>query len=84
MRDRPGDNTSNTFTLPSHVDRNLTTEESAEEIVAYFAKISQEFTPIEQDTSPRWMDVQTKLKAAPCSHPPIEEHIVYQNMKEAK
>ena len=50
MSARPGDNTSNSFTLPSHIDRNLTTEDSAEEIVEYFAKISQEFTPIEEDT----------------------------------
>ena len=30
------------------------------------------------------MDVQAQLDKAPCSHPIIEEHIVYQNMKNAK
>ena len=84
MSSRPGEETSSTFSLQEHIDENLTSSQSAEKIVKYFSQISQEFTPIEQDTSPRWMDVQTKLKAAPCSHPQIEEHIVYQNMKEAK
>ena len=61
----------------------LTPQQSAEIIVQYFAQISQEYTP-KQDTYSRWLDAQAKLVAAPCSHPQIKEHLVYENMKEAK
>ena len=84
MSSRPGEDTSSSFSLQSHVDENLTPLQSAEKIVQYFAQISQEYTPIEEDISSSWMDVQTKLAVAPCIHPPIEEHIVYQNMLKAK
>ena len=47
---RPGYDTSPTFTLPNHINRNLFAKESAEEIASFFPKISQEFTPIEEDT----------------------------------
>ena len=53
-------------------------------IVKYFSLISQEYTPIEEDTSSCWMDVQARLNISPCNHPIIEEYQVYQNMKEAK
>ena len=79
---RPGTDQNSTFTLPKHTDENLTKEESAERLVAHFSKISQEFTPIELDTLPEW--VETKLLNDECKHPSIEEHIVYQNMKKAK
>ena len=35
-----------TFTLTSHLEENLTTEESTERIAEHFAKISQEFPPL--------------------------------------
>ena len=34
---------------PEHLDENLTNEQSAERIVSYFAKISQEYKPIEEE-----------------------------------
>ena len=49
---RPGDDTSSTFKLPDHINRNLTAKESAEEIAMYFSKISQEFKPIEEYSLP--------------------------------
>ena len=79
---RPGDNTSNTFTLPNHVDRNLTSKESAEEIVAYFAKISQEFTPIEEEVVPETLI--EKLETGPCEHPDVMEHDIFENMKKQR
>ena len=81
---KPGEDTSTTFTLPSHVKDNLTPAESAEAFVSYFSKISKEYTPIDEDTSSRWMEAQDILNAQHCSHPAIEEHMVYQNMKSAK
>ena len=50
----------------------------------YFAKISQEYVPIEEDISAPWMEAQRKLNSGPCEHPDIQEHSVYQNMKTAK
>ena len=58
---RPGEDTSPTFALPSHVDSNFTPLQSAEAIAEYFSKISQEYCPIEEDISSPWMVVQERL-----------------------
>ena len=81
---RPGENLSSTFSLPTHVDANVTPQQSAEAIVKYFAKISQEYVPIEEDVSSSWMDAQNKLNQGPCEHPYIQEHSMFSNMKDAK
>ena len=81
---RPGEDSSTTFSLPSHVDANFTPKESAEAIAEYFFKISQEYTPIEEDKSARWIDVQKMMKQTSCSHPVIFEHEIFENMKAAK
>ena len=81
---RPGEDQSSSFSLPTHIDANFTPQQSAEAIVKYFAKISQEYVPIEEDTSTPWMEAQRKLNSGPCEHPEIQEHSVYQNMKTAK
>ena len=57
---------------------------SQQRIVKYFSQISQEYTPIEEDISACWMEVQSNLNEAPCIHPQIEEHQIYQQMKAAK
>ena len=46
---RPGDATSNTFTLPSHAENNLSAQQSAEIIADHFASISQGYDPITVD-----------------------------------
>ena len=81
---RPREDRSSTFSVQSHIDASLTPLQSAEKFVAYFSKISQEYTPIEEDSSAPWMDVQEKLKNAPCCHPTVEEHEVFKNMTHAK
>ena len=81
---RPGEDRSTTFSLPNHVDANFTPKESAEAIAEYFSKISQEYTPIEEDKSARWMEVQRKIEQTSCSHPVIFEHEIYENMKASK
>ena len=81
---RPGEDQCSSFSLPTHNDANFTTQQSAEAIIKYFAKISQEYIPIEEDTSANWMDAQRKINSGPCEHPDIQEHSVYQNMKTAK
>ena len=84
MSARPGDDTSSTFSLPAHVDANFTPLQSAEAIASYFAKISQEYTPIESDISASWLEAKKKLDEAECCHPVIMEHQVFQTMKAAK
>ena len=60
---RPGEDQSPTFSLPSHVDANLSPIESAEAIADfYLSKIRQEYTPIEEDISAPWMDVKRKIQ----------------------
>ena len=81
LSSRPGEDTSTTFTLPSHVKENRTSDESAEAFFSYFSRISLEYTPIDEDVSARWMDAQEKLNSQQCTHPLIEEHMIYQNMK---
>ena len=81
---RPGEDQSSTFSLPTHIDNNFSPQQSAEAIVKYFSRISQEYVPIEEDTSPRWMEAQIKLSKEPCNHPDIQEHMIYNNMKAAK
>jgi hypothetical protein len=81
---RPGEDTSGNISLPTHIDANLTPQESAEAIVTYFSKISQEFTPIEEDSSAKWLDAERYINSEPCQHPAIYEHEVFENMKRAK
>ena len=72
LSSRPGEDQSSSFSLPAHVDANFTPQQSAEAIVKYFAKISQESVPIEEDTSARWVDAQKILNQASCEHPDIQ------------
>ena len=84
LSSRPGEDISTTFSLPNHVALNLTTQQSAEAICSHFAAISQEYTPIEEDKSARWMEVQSNLSKQECNHPIIMEHEIYENMKSSK
>ena len=82
MSARPGEDDSATFTLPEHLDENLTPEQSAERIASYFSKISQEYKPIEEDTLST--ELQLKLDNEVCHHPAVREEDIYKNMLEAK
>ena len=81
---RPGEDQSSIVSLPSHINANFTSKQSAEAIVKYLSKISQEYVPIEEDISASWMEAQSKLNQGPCEHPFIQEHSIYNNMKAAK
>ena len=52
--------------------------------MVYFSRISQEYTPINEDTFTTWMDAQKKLLSEPCCHPNIEAFQIYENMKASK
>ena len=49
---RPGDPPSEQFSVSSHLDRNLTNEEAAEEIARSFSKISNEYKPLDMNNLP--------------------------------
>ena len=83
LSSRPGEDTGSSFSLPAHVNANFTAFQSAEAIAEHFSKISQEYTPIEDDVSASWMEVKDRLSKAKCMHPHVMEHEVYQNMKNA-
>ena len=79
---RPGEDTTDSFTLPSHVEANLTADQSAAEICRFFSSISQEFKPLDLESLPtRVSDI---LNEPCCPHPDIIEHEIYHDMLKAK
>ena len=62
MSSQPGDcSEDDSFDLLAHLEDNLTNEESREKIANHFAKISQEYTPLDINLLPR--NVQDKIKS---------------------
>ena len=60
MGAQPGDcSDEGSFSLISHLNENLSTEESTERIANHFARISQEFLPLNTDLLPN--DVKAKV-----------------------
>ena len=85
MAAQPGDNQDEgSFTLTSHLDDNLTPEESIEKIAQHFASISQEFLPLNYNLLPP--DVQIKLDQfiSESELPEIQDHDVYLKIKKTK
>ena len=79
---RPGDQTSSTFSLPQHVEENLTALESSNKICEFFSSISQEYSPLDTNTLPDY--VRDKLNNDPCDHPHLPDHVVYEGLKKGK
>ena len=79
---RPGDQPQSTFSLPQHVEDNLTALESSNKICEYFSTISQEYTPLCLEQLPE--RVREKLYDDPCVHPHLEDHEVYEGLKKGK
>ena len=80
MASQPGDCTEDdSFELESHLEDNLTKEESIERIANHFSKISQEFTPLQINLLSK--EVQEKVKSVndleiPC----ISDYQVYEKI----
>jgi hypothetical protein len=72
------------FTLISHMEDNLTNEESIESIAQHFALISQEYPPLDRNLLPK--QVKTKLEAqiSPELLPDILDYKVYEQIKKSK
>ena len=79
---RPGE-PANTFSLPRHVDKNLTAQQSAEIIADHFAAISQDYDPISVSNFPPKMRddlTQPDMSVVPC----LEEYDVFRKICKAK
>ena len=79
---RPGDQPPSTFSLPLHVENNLSALESSNKICEYFSSISQEYTPLNIESLPE--HVKAKVTNDPCDHPYLADHMVYDGLKKGK
>ena len=79
---RLGEDSSNPFTLPKHLELNLEDKEAAEAIAKHFSSISQEYPPIDANTLPK--RVKAKIFATANKTPTIEEYEVYDKLKKRK
>ena len=80
---RPGEAAGNTFTLPDHVDQNLSARQSADIIADHFASISQNYDPINLANFPPRMRAeleQPDMSVVPC----LEEFEVFKKICKAK
>ena len=82
MGAQPGDSTDeHTFSLPVHLDLNLTDQECADRIAAHFAAISNQYPPLNRDT----LADRVKERLQDGSRPPIiTDYECYQKLKAAK
>ena len=79
---QPGDCTdSSTFTLPEHLNENLSPQQSADRIAQHFAAISSEYPPLDLDSLPKRVKVILSTKSTP---PYISEYDCYQKIMKAK
>ena len=80
MGAQPGDMLDDgTFTLINHWEENLTNEESVEQIANHFARISQEFPPINVDNLPQSVQIKISSELDEMNVPVVDEMQVYQH-----
>ena len=85
MAAQPGDHPDEgSFTLLSHVEENLTAEESIEKIAQHFANISQEFPPLDYNLLPAEVQAKLDKPAGVWQLPDIPDHDVYQKIRKSK
>ena len=85
MAAQPGDcSDEGTFTLISHLEDNLTDEESTEKIAHHFAQISQEFPPLNVDLLPEPVRAKISQPTITAELPVILDHEIYENIRRSK
>ena len=72
------------FTLPGHVDENLSTSQSAEKLADYFSHISQEFKPISPVEFPPRIKAILAAGKTDSSKPVLDEWQVHEKLKKSK
>ena len=85
MGAQPGDcSNEGSFTLISHMEDNLTTEESIESIAEHFALISQEYPPLDRNSLPEQVKVKLEAPISPEILPEILDYDVYEQIRRSK
>ena len=85
MAAQPGDcSDEGTFQLQSHMEDNLTEDDSVEKISVHFSQIRQEFPPLNVDLLPD--DVKAKLKSPSNQNemPQLSDYQVYEQLRKSK
>ena len=72
------------FTLLSHLEENLTTEESTEKIAEHFAKISQEFPPLKITLLPDVVKEKISGENSATELPEISDYEMYRAIRRSK
>ena len=82
MGAQPGDSTDcNSFNLPEHMQENLSPKQSADRIAQYFAKISNEYPPLDLSALPERVKANLNSVSKP---PTISEYDCYKKILKAK
>ena len=82
MAAQPGDcSDEGSFTLSSHLEDNLTSEQSIERIAQHFAEISQEFPPLNFDLLPEQVKAKLNKPVDPKEVPDICDYAVYEKIQ---
>ena len=82
---QPGDcSDEGAFTLISHLEENLSTEESIERIAEHFAKISQEFPPLRITLLPDKVKEKVTAPINPSDLPDISDYEMYRQIRKSK
>ena len=85
MGAQPGDcNDEGTFTLLNHLDADLTTEQCAEEIAKHFAKISQEYPPLNVSSLPPHVQNKLSQPTNPSDIPQLTIEAVLEKIMKSK
>ena len=85
MGAQPGDCLEdNTFHLLSHLEDNLSQEESVEKIAQHFARISQEYPPLNPDTLPEKVKIKLNSPVSTDALPDISDPDVYSTIRRSK
>ena len=72
------------FTLLSHLEENMTDEESIEKIAQHFAQISQEFPPLNINLLTDEVRLKPQETNKDQDIPDIQEYKVYEKIRESK
>ena len=85
MGAQPGDcSNEGSFTLISHMEENLTNDQSIESIAQHFALISQEYPPLDSNMLPEQVKVKLDTPISPEMLPDIFDFKVYEQIKKIK
>ena len=85
MAAQPGDcSDEGSFNLLSHLEDNLTNEQSIERIAQHFAQISQEYPPLNFNLLPVQVKAKISQPVNPEELPDVFDHSVYESIRKSK